>query len=106
MDYPDTDEMNFAKDDKDLNEYCTFHEMPYQNLDQESLMTDDQFYHQGMMTEEHDLIDKYENDNKNKSDKELNLENKEKKLKDVVIKPKINEELNILDSRETPSGFI
>lgn len=97
MDYPDTDEANFSKDAKDLNEYCSYHEMHFQEFDR-----------QGMMSIEQDLIDKpdYMKEGKSK-----NTENKE--TQPNFSKPLEHNDTNILnvksttpDSRETPSGFI
>jgi hypothetical protein len=97
MDYPDTDEANFAKDAKDLNEYCSFHEMHFQDFDR-----------QGMMTELQDRIEKpdYMKEGKSKI-----IENKE--IQQDSNMPADNKHIykltvisNTSDSRETSSGFI
>jgi hypothetical protein len=99
MDYPDTDEMNLAKDSRDLNEYCSTHELPFQDLE-----------HQGMMTE---FEDEYKNSNDliiNSHDKnqrnDFKIPRETIKKMDKQISTIIIENPNLLDFRETPSGLI
>jgi hypothetical protein len=101
MDYPDTDEMNFAKDARDLNEYCSTHELPYQDLD-----------HQGMMTEEQDRLENPDNSKENvqrpgyQDENNSMKESRKAHVKATEEKLKSSVESNRPDTRETPSGFI
>ena len=98
MDYPDTDEMNYAKDARDLNEFCSSHELPYQDLDT-----------QGMMTEEQDRLEKseYYNENNKTSQEEICATELSQK-KTFEKKSNFNNKsiTPTSDSRETPEGFI
>jgi len=96
MDYPDTDELNYAKDSRDLNEYCSNHELPYQDLD-----------NQGMMTKDQDRLQKsHYNHEKNKTSLDIICNTELLHIKTFEKKSNFSNNSITPDSRETPEGFI